>query len=148
MLFRSFWKRYKKQKQEPETKKPKIPPHIVALEELQKLDKEKLWQNGFIKEYHTRLTDIVRNYLEGCFSVQAIEMTTGEIIDAVKVKDIDSKLVQDLEKLLELADLVKFAKFHPLPDENSLLMKLSIEFVNNTIPKNNGNANNMEGEVS
>jgi hypothetical protein len=72
--------RKRKSKTEPEKVKIIIPPHIEALELLQLLRDEKLWQNGFEKEYHSRISDIVRNYIERRFGLTALEQTTDEIM--------------------------------------------------------------------
>jgi len=113
--------------------KPADPPHVVALRELDKLRGEKLWQNNRTKDYHTRLSDVIRTYVEGRFGVTAMEMTSEEILAGLQKTGFeDNNLVDRLRKLLSLADLVKFAKAEPLPDENETSMLDSYLFVNNT----------------
>jgi hypothetical protein len=111
--------------------KPKLPAHIIAIQELDKLKEEQLWQHDKVKEYYTRLTDIVRFYIEERYTVPAMEQTTFEILSDFK----QNKLITDvnsyngLKDILELADLVKFAKLTPLPDDNHLSLNNAYQFV-------------------
>ena len=113
--------------------KPAEPPHVTALRELDRLRGEKLWQNNRTKDYYTRLSDVVRTYIEGRFGVMAMEMTSDEILAGLQNTGFeDNNLVNRLRKLFSLADLVKFAKAQPFPDENETSMLDSYLFVNNT----------------
>jgi hypothetical protein len=114
--------------------KPKLPPHVIALSELDKLKEEQLWQHDKVKEYYTRVTDILRVYIEERFEVPAMEQTTIEILDSFKGKktDLDATSFDKLRKILEMADLVKFAKYFPLPDDNHFTMVSSYYFVEQT----------------
>ncbi len=128
----------KRKKNEPLFKakpKPKLPPHIIALNALENLRKEKLWQSGKTKAYHTILTDIIRRYLEERFGINAIEMTTDEILSAVKNLQISNELKVKLKEMLVLADLVKFAKEKPLPAQQDLSLINAIAFVRETIER-------------
>jgi hypothetical protein len=109
-----------------------IPPHIKALEALEKLGLQKLWQEGKIKDYYTGITDILRVYLEERYDVGALEMTTAEIMFALKRKDLSESMKTKLREILVLADLVKFAKENPLPNEHELCLSDSIDFINET----------------
>lgn len=114
----------------------RIPPHILALEALKQLDSEKLWQKGQIKEFHIRLSEIVRTYIERRFKIPALEMITSEIISALKLNEItESQLIEKMQKSFELSDLVKFAKFVPLPDEHTFCFKTALEFIERTKPE-------------
>ena len=114
--------------------KPKLPPHVIALQELDKLKTEQLWQHEKVKDYYTRLTDIVRIYIEERFNMAAMEQTTFEILSGFQVKDskIDKKSFNELKEILELADFVKFAKLSPLPDENLNMLNNAYLFVKET----------------
>lgn len=114
--------------------KPKIviPPHITALQSLEKLRAQKLWQEGKVKQYHSALTDIVRLYIEERFKVNALEQTTDEILASFRNVVIDQGSKAKLKQLLTLADLVKFAKEEPLPQDNELSMANAFDFVNGT----------------
>lgn len=113
---------------------PKIPdpPHVVALNALNKLKEEKKWMQGHEKEYYTELTDILRRYIEDRFHVSTFEKTSDEILAAMK-NFVEAESSQEcLEQVLKLSDLVKFAKYKPLTNENDLSLVNSILFVNQT----------------
>jgi hypothetical protein len=114
--------------------RPKVilPPYVVAMNGLEGLKEKKLWQAGKVKDYYTQMTDILRTYIEERFGVQAIEMTTEEILDGMKGTDADKASIDKLAKTLVLADLVKFAKEKPLPLDNDSCMNNSISFVKET----------------
>lgn len=118
--------------------KPALPPHRIAFEELEKLKNEKLWQHGQVKEYHSRLTDILREYIEGTFSINSTEMTTWETIRAFAGIKIEKSALEKLREILELADLAKFAKFKPLPEEHEKSMLDAEAFVKQTSIAFNG----------
>jgi len=111
---------------------PKLPAHVIALEKLDKLKDEKLWQEGKIKLYHSSLTDIVREYIENRFKIQAMEQTTDEILHGFRNVAIDEESKGKLKQMLFLSDLVKFAKEHPLPNENELSLINAYDFINGT----------------
>ncbi len=115
-----FYIRYKQNRPIFFAPKPAIPPHIMALEQLEKLRQEKLWQNNLVKEYYTRLTDILREYLENGLRINAQEMISDEIIYNLELTDIPNKteLISTIRHTLSTADFVKFAKSNPLPDEH------------------------------
>ena len=118
--------------------KPKviIPPHTKALEELEKLALKKLWQEGKIKEYYTGITDILREYIYGRYGIGAAEMTSDEIMQALKRKDINEAMKGKLMEIMVLADLVKFAKENPLPEDHEFCFNASIDFIKETTPVN------------
>ncbi len=115
--------------------KPKEPPYVIALRELDRLKEDKLWQKNKVKHFHTRLTDILRNYIEGRYDINAMEQTTSEILSSLKTSAFnDNRLFSKLKDILDLADLVKFAKFKPLPQENETTMLDAYIFINETKP--------------
>lgn len=112
---------------------PVILPHIRALSELERIKEEKLWQHSRVKDYYSGVTDTLRHYIEGRFDIGAMEQTTDEIMESFNKKDIvDKKLTYNLKHILSTADLVKFAKYEPLPDENDISMINAFFFVNQT----------------
>ncbi|MCB0804938.1 MAG: hypothetical protein KDC05_04015 [Bacteroidales bacterium] len=129
----------KRKKAEPIFKappKPALPPHRQALDDLESLRYKKLWQNGHIKEYHTELTDIVRDYLDAQFGIDAPEYTSDEIMEAVNKTSANPTAKQKLQQTLTLADLVKFAKMEPLPLEHDASLNNAIDFVKETMHLN------------
>lgn len=112
--------------------KPKIAPHLKALAALENLKKEKLWQQGLIKDYYSKLTEIVREYIEERFDVPAIESTTHDTILLLGRKGLQDDALSLATGLLELADLVKFAKAKPLPAEHEQSMNMAGTFVKTT----------------
>ena len=113
---------------------PPVPAHIVAIEALEKLHGEKLWQNDKHKLYYSGLSDILRTYLAGRFGVGAMEMTTDEIDDALRTIEIEQKQKMNLLAVLRDADLVKFAKATPEAEENELAYHKAYHFVEDTKP--------------
>jgi hypothetical protein len=111
---------------------PEIPPHIISLEKLEKLREQKLWQAGKVKLYHSEISDILREYLESRFQVNALENTTSEIMQSLRFHSIQPDMLTKLNSTLVLADLVKFAKEQPLASENDFSLVNAVDFVNNT----------------
>jgi hypothetical protein len=106
------------------------PAHIIAFRELEKLRDEQLWQKGEIKYYYTRLTEILRQYLENRFRVFSLELTTSETLAAlVKTGFKKDGSYNQLKTVLTGADLVKFAKYNPEPSENESHFQNSWDFV-------------------
>ena len=107
------------------------PADEVALEKLDEIKAQKIWKDGKVKEYQTELTDVVREYIGRRFDVQSTEKTSDETLRAMKPL-IDKELFAKLSKMLQLADLVKFAKWHTTPDENEQALSTAYEFVQET----------------
>ena len=105
---------------------------MVALQELDKLKTSKLWQKGQEKDYYTGLTDILREYIDGRFKIDAPEMISDDIIAAVHLATDTKSATDGLAQILKLADLVKFAKYTPFADENDLSLVNAYLFVNQT----------------
>lgn len=115
--------------------KPKVKPHITALKELEKLKVKKLWQNGQVKQYYSELTDILRTYIDGRYDINAMEMISSDILKELEGKDLPQQLRKELEQTLGIADLVKFAKMEPLPDDHDRCFKQAVNFVHETAEK-------------
>lgn len=111
---------------------PKLPPFEMAMKELDEIKQQKLWQQGRNKEYYTLLTDTLRKYMVNRFGINAMEMTSGEILELIRLESEANSSYNSLKQILELADFVKFAKLHPLPDENELSLMNAYLFVNQT----------------
>ena len=136
-----FWKKRKKVDEPTPLFDPKVPAHILAMESLEKLEKEKLWQQGYYKEYYTKLTDVLRIYIFRTYEIKALEMTGNEIIEAVG-KSSFSQYSDKLTHIFNSADLAKFAKEQPISSENISAMEYAKEFVINTSPKETIVSNN------
>lgn len=111
---------------------PQPAPHVVALKRLQELENQKLWQNGFIKEYYSELSEILREYIENRYSFNALEMTTEEILQVQSKWAADNDQLVEVRRVLTCADLVKFAKFKPDTVENERCLRSSFDYVNKT----------------
>lgn len=112
---------------------PAIPPYVRAIQALDGLKAEKLWQEGKVKEYYTRLTDTVREYLNGELGIGAMEQTSFETLMAVEnCARVNAEDRERLADLFQTADFVKFAKATPLPDENTRNLNIAYEFIQHT----------------
>ena len=107
------------------------PADEVALEKLDEIKAAKIWKDGKVKEYQTELTDVVREYIGRRFDVHSTEKTSDETLREMKPL-IDKDLFARLKSMLQLADLVKFAKWHTTPDENETALMTAYDFVNET----------------
>lgn len=129
-----LWQWYEKnRKPEEEKVDPELlrPADEVALEKLDAIKEQKIWKDGKVKEYQTELTDVVREYIGRRFDVQSTEKTSDETLREMKPL-IEKDLYGRLSKMLQLADLVKFAKWHTTPDENEQALTTAYDFVNET----------------
>lgn len=115
-------------------KKP-IPPYQLAIENLNRLRDEKLCEKGQEKEFYTRLTDILRIYLDQRFGINAMEMTSSQIISKLNDNEQTKQPNRYMRQILEIADFVKFAKVRPLPDDNVKSFNSAIRFVEETKPE-------------
>ncbi len=101
----------------------RIPPYELAMQRLGKLDEQKLLQSNKVKLYYIELTDIIRTYIERELNIPALESTTDELMNtikdfnSIKTLDLPKETVHNLQKLLQEADLVKFAKHKPILEE-------------------------------
>jgi hypothetical protein len=128
-----YLRRRKKQKGIFTPDRPEDPAHVVALRELDRLREEKLWQRSEFKPYYTRLTDTIRRYMERRYNIPAMEMTSYEILDTWKQSERpEEDLSAKLNRLLNLADLVKFAKEKPIASDNEENLDRAYEFVKKT----------------
>jgi hypothetical protein len=148
---------FRKKKQQPvfsfkKEEKSKLPPHTKAIQALDELKIQKLWQQGKEKEYHSYISDVIRKYIEERFFVYAMEMTSNETLLKMRGVSETDFVYDNMKQILLLADLVKFAKYRPLPEENERSIMNAYLFVNSTTPvqgneenENNENNENNEG---
>ena len=128
-LLYSFYVKKKEQKEIPPAPIIVRPAHEIALEKLDKLGEQKLWQQGKIKEFQSSLTYILREYIEGRYKINALESTSDEILAAVRKSKIPDDHQSYLAELLQMADLVKFAKAIPRLDINERMHRKATDFV-------------------
>jgi hypothetical protein len=115
--------------------KPKETAHEKAWRLLQELEAQKLWQNERVKEYYIGLTNILRGYIEDRFATHALELTTDEILLKARVHKEMRPFYNQLAATLQTADLAKFAKAKPLPEEHMAALEQVQQFVLETKPK-------------
>jgi hypothetical protein len=125
----------------------KIPPHQLAMQEIERIKSEKSWQKEEPKAYYTELTDTIRTYIKGRFGFNALEMTSSEIIEQL-LQNKDKEAIADLQELFRTADLVKFAKHHPLMNENDANLINAIDFINDTKEEPDPNAKPEPTEIT
>ena len=130
-----YTKYFKKQKPEEITEEEVIlTPYKLALKQLHELEEKKLWQQGKVKEYHTELTGIIRKYFEERYHFPAMEMTSSEIMRVVNRVMDSPPIIKITEEFFRNADLVKFAKFIPMPSINEEMLKQAYTIIKRTRP--------------
>lgn len=114
--------------------KPAEPAHVIALRELDRIKSQKLWQQEKIKQYYSEVADTIRIYIERRFNIPAMEFTSAETLGMFRQNKemVDGNSLNQLQHILSLADLVKFAKYTPLTDDNNLTLMNAYFFVNQT----------------
>ncbi len=130
----AYHKYYKKGVNPLKPSRKRLPPYEEAMINLQNLKAAQLWQQGQEKEYFTGLTDILRVYIDRRFHINAVEMTSSQIIDTLKKNDETKAVNEQLEMILEVADIVKFANARPLADDNEVAYQRAVNFVEATRP--------------
>ena len=105
-------------------------PHQKAMQAIEEIKAERMQTAENPKEYYTRLTDTLRKYIEERYGFYAMEMTSSEIIDRLQQADPES--LNELTQLFQTADLVKFAKYSTLINENDANLVSAIDFINRT----------------
>ena len=110
-------------------------PHQKAMKEIEQIKADKMVTSENSKEYYTKLTDTLRKYIEERYGFSAMEMTSSEIIERLTATQ-DQKALDELRQLFTTADLVKFAKYSTLINENDMNLVNAIEFINQTKQEN------------
>jgi hypothetical protein len=114
--------------------RPPLPPHQWAIREIDKINHQKDVQED-TKQYYTRLTDILRSYIQQRYNFNAREMTSAEIIEHL-TKQQDASTIAELQQLFETADLAKFAKLRTQLNENDENLLRAVEFIKATKVEN------------
>lgn len=108
-----------------------VPPHQRALKAIEKIKADHMQASDDQKAYYTQLTDTLRKYIQERFGFNAMEMTSGEILEHLQSKG-DRKMLDELRELFQTADLVKFAKYSTLLNENDLNLVNAVNFIDST----------------
>jgi hypothetical protein len=108
------------------------PAHVIAFEQLDALEREKLWQQGLIKEYHSRMNRIMRTYLEGRFGIPALESTSNEIIVQLRNRELPEGLQRQIREVMDVEDLIKFAKAEPPIDIHAQYLQFARSLIMQT----------------
>jgi len=134
LVYYFIWRKYFRSKKENIVvkKEEKLLSHQLALKQLEQLEKEQLWQKGLVKEYHSRITEIIREYFEKQFGLPALERTTSESLHLLKNHKQGIKVLDITEQFLNNADLVKFAKYVPIETVNVEMMNQAKNIVKKT----------------
>jgi len=134
IIISRYLKNRKRKPVEVKRKIPSRPAHEIALEELRKIEAQKLWQQGFYKLYQSAVADTIRAYIEHRFAIPALELPSDETLEHFKRNHITPEAFEKLRQIFMLADMVKFAKAIPVGSENELSMQQAIDFVMLTKP--------------
>lgn len=125
----------------------KVPPHQKALDAIDSIKAEKMSVSEDQKTYYTRLTDVLRTYIKERFGFNAMEMTSSEIIARLQQEN-DRKMIDELKELFMTADLVKFAKYSTLINENDANLVSAVEFINTTKIENQPAVERVEPKLT
>lgn len=125
----------------------KLPPHQKALKEIENIKENKMSVSEDQKTYYTLLTDVIRKYIKERFGFNAMEMTSSEIISRLQ-QESDQKMIDELKELFMTADLVKFAKYSTLINENDVNLVNAVEFINTTKLENQPTVERVEPDIT
>ena len=112
-----------------------VDPYEEAMSALERLRQQRLAESGHEKEFYTHLVDILRVYLERRFKVNAMEMSSTQIVDSLRSNPETRGNHMRIKQILEIADFVKFAKVRPMPDDNIKTFNNVVNFVEETRPR-------------
>lgn len=129
-----YWKNRRKGAVVKDEEEVPVDPYTYAIDNLNRIKSEKVWQQGKVKEFYTDVTDVLRQYLQYRYRIDAMEMTSEQIVEAFsrssEGKDGESTVL--IRKILELSDLVKFAKWTPTFNEHEIALSEAYDFVEHT----------------
>jgi hypothetical protein len=122
-------------------------PHQKALQQIEQIKADKMVASENSKEYYTKLTDTIRKYIEERYGFNAMEMTSSEIIEHLMATQ-DENALSELRHLFLTADLVKFAKYSTLINENDANLVNAIDFINQTKLENEPQEETVKPQLS
>lgn len=108
---------------------PAQDPYQEAIQSIQVLKQKELWEHNQTKEYYTQMTDILRRYLWRVYGIDTMDKTSSEILESFRSRIGRDRMYGELNKILQTADLAKFAKYQPKSDENMSLLSASVAFI-------------------
>ena len=113
-------------------RKKALPPHKVAIAEIERIKADRKWAEEDSKEYYTQLTETLRVYIQNRYGFSTMEMTSAEIIERLLQEDDGGQALDELREIFRTADLVKFAKYSTLINENDANLMAAVEYINQT----------------
>lgn len=136
IIFLIYYFSKKKANQEPAPAPPAYveTPNEKAMRMLAELEQKELWQNDQVKQYYTELTNILRTYITERFRTPAMELTSDELLTVARRNKDMTRHMEGLSTILQTADMAKFAKAQPLPQEHADAFELTKQFVQATQP--------------
>ena len=126
-------------------RKRQLPPHQIAMSEIERIKSDRKWAEEDSKEYYTQLTDTLRAYIQNRYGFSTLEMTSAEIIERL-MSENDEQALSELREIFRTADLVKFAKYSTMINENDANLVAAVEYINQTKQEVDPNAK-QEPEV-
>ncbi len=111
---------------------PPRPAHEIAFEELNALKESTLLEEGKLKAFYIRMSEIIRKYVEGRYFIVALELTTHELVEELQSAELEKPHIDLFQEFLESCDLVKFAKFKPSSDEVEKILCQAFDLVEQT----------------
>ncbi len=129
------WMLYKKNGPAIFTPKKPISPYDLAVQRLASLKDRRLLEQGQTKTYYTDLIDIMRSYLDGRFGINAMEMTSTQILRKLRENKETHLSAAQMEQVLQLADIVKFAAANPTAEEGQRTFNTIAQFLESTKPE-------------
>jgi hypothetical protein len=127
---------YSKRRKSAKPEEVYVPPpklaHVLALEELAQLKEKRLWQQGLIKPFYSEVTEIVRRYFENRFGFMSLEKTTDETMDDLRRFPAAYQVLEETDRILRRADLVKFAKYQPAVSEHEEMLAAAFDIIDKT----------------
>lgn len=109
-----------------------VNPLETAIKALDQIKAEKIWRQGKVKEFYTDVTMVLRQYIKNRYKIDALEMTSDEILDSLKKIKADEAAESSIKQILMVSDLVKFAKWTPSFNDNDAMLDNAYDFVNRT----------------
>lgn len=122
-------KRHEREKDDEPQNIPQLDPYQEAIQNIDELKQKELWEHNQTKEYYTQMTDILRRYIWRVYGLDTHDKTSSEILSEFKTRIGKERMYDELVKILRTADLAKFAKYQPGPDDNINLLTASVAFI-------------------